>query len=272
MNTQNNNLDASNVLLLCTNSCFGHVRYIYSPTTGSTNDDAHALADAGAPHGTVVVTDHQTAGRGRHDRNWESPPNCGIYASLLLRPDRPLQHAPLLGIAAAVAAVQAIQSVAGVHAQIKWPNDILLHKRKIAGVLTETDLHPEGSYVVIIGLGINVNTPYTALPSRIIFPASSIQIELGHAICRPLLLAAWLNHMESLYQHWHNGNHAVILAAWHQHAYGIGKTLSIEQQDKITTGILQGMSDDGSLLLKIPTGDIIRILSGDVASTSVVCV
>lgn len=269
MNTQNDNLDAASVLPHCANTCFGHARYIYTPATGSTNDDAHQLIKADAPHGTLIVTDKQTTGRGRHNRHWESPPNCGIYASLLLRPDRrPLQEAPLLSIAAAVAAVQAIARITQGTAQIKWPNDILLRHHKIAGILTETDIQPDGKYAVIIGLGINVNTPYTALPTRIIFPASSIQLETGHHISRPALLAAWLENMEPLYQRWHDQNSSAIVATWHKHAYGLGKMISIEQHGQTITGILHGMAEDGSLLLKGTTGEIIRIISGDVTATT----
>ncbi len=264
MNTQNNHLDASSVLPHCTNTCFGHARYIYTPTTGSTNDDAHQRIQEGAPHGTLIVTDRQIAGRGRQDRNWESPPNCGIYTSLILRPERPLQDAPLLGMAAAVAAAQAIERIAQTTPQIKWPNDILLHRHKIAGILTETDLQPDGQYAVIIGFGINVNTPYAALPTRIIFPASSIQLELGREISRPRLLAAWIENMETLYQLWNDGKASEMVANWHKHAYGIGKTISIEQQGNTTTGILQGMAEDGSLILKGTTGEMIRIISGDI--------
>ena len=262
------NLDAASVLPLCPNTCFGHVRYVYQPETGSTNDDAHRLIKEAAPHGTLLVTEKQTAGRGRQDRSWESPPNCGIYTSLVLRPDRPLQDAPLLGIAAALAAVQAIHRITKAKAQIKWPNDILLHQRKIAGILTETDLQPNGKYAVIIGFGINVNTPFTALPNRIIFPATSIQLELGRPISRPALLAAWLTYMEDHYQHWSKGDTSKIIKPWHKHAYGLGKTVSIEQQGHTTRGVLQGIAKDGSLLLQGNTGEIIRMIAGDVTSTS----
>ena len=261
-------IDKSSVLPLCTNKCFGQTRYVYTSETGSTNDDALKLAADGAPHGTLVVANKQTRARGRNNRSWEAPPNGGIYVSLILRPNRPLQDATLLGIVTAVAAVQAIKHTARTKAQIKWPNDILLHQRKIAGILTETDIQPDGTYAVIIGLGINVNTPYTALPSRVIFPASSMQHELGKATSRTLLLAAWLESMEQHYQLWQDGNTTEIIAAWHKHAYGIGKTISIQQGDQNTTGILQGMAEDGSLILKGNTGEIIRIISGDVASTS----
>ena len=265
---ESDNLYASSVLPYCTNTCFGHARYLYTPSTGSTNDDAHALIKEDTPHGTLIVTDNQTEGRGRHNRSWASPPNTGIYASLILRPQRPLQEATLLGIAAAIAAVQAIKKTAKAKAHIKWPNDILLHQRKIAGILTETDIQSDESYAVIIGFGMNVNTPYTALPERIIFPASSMQIELDRRTSRPQLLANWLVCMENLYQQWQDEQISDIIAAWHQSAYGLGKTISIEQQDQTITGVLQGMAEDGSLLVKGTMGEIIRITSGDVTATS----
>jgi BirA family transcriptional regulator, biotin operon repressor / biotin---[acetyl-CoA-carboxylase] ligase len=261
-------LEASTVLPLCTNASLGRVRYIYTPTTGSTNDDALALAAQDAPHGTLVVADEQTSGRGRQDRSWVSPSQAGIYISLLLRPDRPIQHAPLLAIAAGIAAVEAIHSVTGARAQIKWPNDILLHERKIAGILTETDISPEGRYAVVLGFGMNVNTPYTALPARVVFPASSLQIELARTTSRPLLLAAWLQHMEALCTEWEADNHAAIVTAWHRHAYGIGQNITIQQQDQTLHGELLGMDQDGALILKSTTGDISQIRAGDVASTT----
>ena len=264
----NDRLDAACVLPYCANIRFGHVRYSYTPETGSTNDDARELARQEAPHGTVIVADKQTAGRGRQDRNWESPPNLGIYTSLLLRPARPLQEAPLLGIAAAVAAVQAIEQITHVTAQIKWPNDILLRERKIAGILTETEMLADGKYALIIGFGINVNTPYTALPDRVIFPASSIQLETGKNTSRPRLLAAWLDNMEKQYLLWHTGNASGIVHLWHKYAYGLGKTISIRQQARTITGILRGMAEDGALILDAHQRKTIRLHAGDVISAS----
>jgi len=193
--TPGDNLCAASVLPYLPPDVPHPASYVYHPSTGSTQEDARALAGAGAPHGTIVVTDHQTAGRGRQDRSWSSPPGCGIYCSLLLRPERPLSDAPLLGIAAAIAAVQAIQSCTRSSPRIKWPNDILLHERKIAGILTETDVQPDGNYALFLGWGLNVNTPPAALPHRPLFPASSLQIETGRRIPRAPLLAAWLHHM-----------------------------------------------------------------------------
>ncbi len=264
----NDNLEAASVLPHAKTTCFGHIHYIYKSETGSTNDDAREAIKRDCPHGTLIVTDKQTAGRGRQDRNWASPPNCGIYMSLVLRPERPLQDAPLLGIAAAIAAAEAIQSVAKAQVQIKWPNDILLRHRKIAGILTETDIQPDGTYAVIIGCGINVNTPYTALPDRIIFPASSIQLETGQHTDRPKLLAAWLENMETHYLYWQNGDMQKITAAWHQYAYGLGQQISIDQQGQTHAGVLQGMAADGSLILQTKNGKTINILSGDVTAIS----
>lgn len=261
------NLSASGVRKHCQNKCFGHVHFVHKDKTDSTNDDARKLILEGAPHGTLVVAETQTKGRGRHNRNWTSPTNAGIYTSLILRPQRPLQKATLLSLVTAIATVEAITQTTHAKPQIKWPNDILLHQHKIAGILTETEILPDKDYALIIGLGINVNTPFAALPKRILFPSSSIQRETGHSVSRALLLAKWLERMEIWYQKWENKKAADILGHWHEYAYGLGKALSIQQEGKTITGIMQGIAEDGSLILQGPTGEIVRITAGDVTAT-----
>lgn len=257
-------LHARNVLPFCYPESFGHPQYIHKATTESTNDDARNLIISKAPHGTLVVANTQTLGRGRHDRNWASPPDTGIYASLLLFPERPITDAPLLGIAAAVAACHAIQLVAAAQPNIKWPNDILLHGQKIAGILAETEILSPSRYAIMIGIGMNVNTPPEALPERARFPASSLRIATGYTVPRNKLLAAWLDAMTAEYARWNTGQHEPILSAWQQLAYGLGQAVTIAQDHtNNTTGTLIGIAPDGALLLSDANRNTQRIITGD---------
>lgn len=268
LHAHEDSLDAARVLPHCRTAAFGRDTYQYKSVTGSTNDDARALVLAGAPHGALVVAEAQTDGRGRHSRSWMSPPGCGIYASLLLFPERPVSEAPLLGMAAAVAAVDALSAAVGVAARIKWPNDILLDGRKIAGILAETDLQTEGQYAVIIGLGMNVNTPGEALPVRPRFPAASLRLVSGRDFPRAPILAAWLDAMADRCRQWERGDTRALLADWLHAAYGFGEHIVVEQDGKRLEGIMSGVDADGALLLTDPTGHAIRIISGDLLPTA----
>jgi BirA family biotin operon repressor/biotin-[acetyl-CoA-carboxylase] ligase len=253
------------VLPLAGTRLLGHQIYRYLETTASTNTDARALGEAGAPHGSLVVAETQTAGRGRHERRWLSPRGLGIYATLLLRPPGlPVSEFPLLTLLAAVAAVEAIsRTVPALGPSIKWPNDILIDGRKVGGILAEM---PDGAAAVpciLLGIGINVNTPADMLPDRPIYPASSLALEAGHTVSRAALLAAWLQRVEYWLERLEHGQSECLLARWTECASMTGRRVSVTQQTDVRQGIVCGIAADGALLLRTDDGQTLRILSGD---------
>lgn len=257
-------LAASRVLPLCTTQWLGRSCYTVSETTTSTNHEARRLGEHGGPHGAVVVADTQTDGRGRHQRAWISPKGVGLYVSVLLRPHLPLEQAPLIGIAAAVAAASAIETTTPqLDPRIKWPNDILIDEGKVAGILAESHTLPDGSFFIIVGLGINVNTPQEQLPPRPRFPASSLLQASGHTISRTKLLAQWLTDLEPLVTSIEAQQPTHVLHAWQQRAYRINQPVCLETAGQRHQGKLKGIASDGALQLEAPDGTIHHILSGD---------
>lgn len=163
----------------------------FAPVTGSTNSDALVAARNGAPHGSVYLTDEQTAGRGRSDHGWHSAPGEGLYVSVLLRPQFPSARLPLLPLAIGLAASDAIQSTTGLTPDLRWPNDLLIGPRKLCGILVESQLSSSSAgRAIVAGIGINVHQ--REFPPDLATPATSLDLELGRRISRQQLLAALL--------------------------------------------------------------------------------
>src|SRR5512143_704887 len=160
--------------------------------TDSTNRVAMEMAENGAKHGTVVVADAQTAGRGRMGRRWVSPAGKNLYVSLLLRPSVPTVDAPQLALVAGIALADAVEEV-GVPAFLKWPNDLYCGGRKAAGILAEMASDPDGVRHVVIGVGLNVNMEETDIPSDLRDKATSLRIHAGRVFRRVDVLARLLD-------------------------------------------------------------------------------
>ena len=243
----------------------GKTRYMHFAAVGSTNTSARELAERGGPEGAVVVAEMQLAGKGRKGRDWASPPETGIYATLLLRPTLPLEDTPLLTLISAIAAAKAVAEATGLEPMIKWPNDILVNGKKVAGILTEVSSDVDRVEFALIGLGINVNTPLDALPERPIFPATSLAIEAGAPQSRTAILAKWLDHFEVAYNQLIAGERRSLLDQWKSLANIIGRRATIQRVHDTVEGAITDIDADGALLLKTPKGDLLRILSGDVS-------
>jgi BirA family biotin operon repressor/biotin-[acetyl-CoA-carboxylase] ligase len=166
--------------------------------TGSTNSDALSWAAAGAPEGAVVAADHQTAGRGRGGRAWASRPGAALLFSVLLRPRRPVGELGLLTTAVGVATAEAVEEVAAIRCGLKWPNDVTVGGRKLAGILTETHLEGSVAAVAVAGVGINVAWRREDMPAEVAGRATSTAAE-GATVDRSELLAALLVRLEKLY-------------------------------------------------------------------------
>ncbi|MGH7044836.1 MAG: biotin--[acetyl-CoA-carboxylase] ligase [Stellaceae bacterium] len=242
-------------------------RLVCFDTIGSTSDEAKRLARAGAPAWTVVWAREQTAGRGRRGRPWISP-RGNLYASLVLRPACPPDRAARLGFAAALAVGDAladqVPGLAGL--ACKWPNDVLLNGRKIAGILLESEIAPAGEpdsaenlAFLVLGIGIDL----VAAPANTEFPATSLSAS-GHPPPEPAaMLEALLHHFAIWEKRWREADFAPIRTAWLARAAGRGEAIDVRLENSTLHGIFADLADDGSLLLQTADG-LRRISAGDV--------
>ena len=232
--------------------------------TDSTNVQARTLASQGAAEGTVVVADTQTHGRGRRGRTWFSPPGQSIYASIILRPPMAPAQAPQITLMTAVAVAKTLNATADLNAKIKWPNDILIRGKKIAGILTEMSTDMDVVDFVVVGMGINVNTPREMMPPEIQQIATSIKIETGCEVSRADLLCRLLKHFERCYDQLKAEGFGPVMAQWRRMTDMIGQQVHVDVLDKRRTGTVEAVDDDGVLMLRDARGTLHRIYSGDV--------
>ena len=220
-------------------------------TVDSTQNHAARLAANGAVDGTVVLAETQTAGRGRKGRIWRDVPGESLLMSVIMRTSAPGSRLPLLSLAAAVGVAEALQDVAGVDARLKWPNDVHVHERKIAGILLEC----RGN-VVLLGVGVNVAQREVAAD----LAATSIALEGGHTDRDMLLCAvrAAIAHRRAQVEH---GELCALRSRWTELATTLGRRVTVDG----VTGMAQGLDDDGALLILDETGATVRVLAGDVA-------
>jgi len=235
---------------------------IHYKETGSTNARAKELASRGAPEGTLVVSEAQSQGRGRKGRIWFSPPQTGIYASLILRPAMPPNEAPKITLLTAVSAAETLLHLTILDVRIKWPNDILVNGKKIAGILTEISTEMDTIDYVVVGLGMNVNN--TFLPDDINETATSILIETGERFPRVEIVREYLRRQETYYRVLTTSGFEPILGRWKELANIIGRQIKVEMIDKTYVGTVEDIDPEGVLILKDMKGASHRIFSGDV--------
>ncbi|WP_026676975.1 biotin--[acetyl-CoA-carboxylase] ligase [Fictibacillus gelatini] len=233
-------------------------------SVSSTQEIAHKLSHEKCEEGTLVVADEQTGARGRMGRPWQSPKGSGIWMSLILRPEIPLQRAPQLTLLTAVAVVKAIHKVTGLNAEIKWPNDILINGKKVVGILTELQAEADRINSVIIGIGMNVNLSSDELPDEIRGIATSLQIETGQAIRRADLIAAVMKEMELLYKQYLQEGFHLIKLLWESYALSLGKRIKVRTISGEFEGFAKGITDEGVLLLEDDENQIHQIYSADI--------
>jgi BirA family biotin operon repressor/biotin-[acetyl-CoA-carboxylase] ligase len=253
------------VLPRCSAKIMGQAQYRHHLTIDSTNTEARNMAESGCPHGTLIAAETQSGGKGRKGRDWASPAECGIYATLVLRPPLAPEDTPLLTLLTAVTTAEAVIEATGITPAIKWPNDILVNGKKVAGILTELSSDMDRVEYVLIGIGINVNTPTKLLPKRPIFPASSLAVESGKRQSRQKLLAKWLEIFELEYRKLLAGNRQQLLDHWKSLSDIIGRRVTIKRINDAPTGTIIDINSDGALLLKTKTGELKKILSGDIS-------
>ena len=236
---------------------------IHLRSTTSTNDVAAELARQGAQEGTVVVADHQTAGRGRRGRTWQGPSGTCLLCSIILRPQLAPTQAARLTMLASVAAVQAIRQT-GAPAVIKWPNDILLNGRKLGGILVETGISGEQIAHAVIGIGINANVPAAGLHA--LSPqATSLRVETGHSVARPRILRLVLNELFARYPTLSDAPDT-IYHEWLGLLDTIGRQVTIDLGGRLLQGHAEGAGSDGALLVRQAGGSLTAVTYGDVSS------
>jgi len=243
----------------------GRNNVVYFKETDSTNTRAEHLANEGAPEGTVVIADTQTQGRGRRGRSWFSPPGAGIYASLILRPRLAPNEAPKLTLMTSVAAVETLRAFTALAVTIKWPNDVLIHEKKVAGILTEINAEMDKIHYVIIGIGMNINTPLKAFPGDIRKIATSLLIETGNRFSRVSILRDYLERFEKCYDEFANEGFNPLMSRWRALTDIIGKRISVDVIHSTYTGIVRDIDEDGFLILQDRDGNLKKIISGDIA-------
>ena len=232
-------------------------------TLDATNDYAKVLAKQNCVHGTLVVADTQTAGKGRRGRVWQSPKGSTISMSLCLEPKLPTERVAGLTLVMALAVAEAVNRNAEVNAQIKWPNDIVLNGKKICGILTEM-CFVEDHYAVIIGAGINVNTEY--FPEEIEEIASSLKKETGKEISRERLIADVMKYFEIYYgQYEKTQNLSLLKEQYEKLLINRGNEVLVLDPKGTYTGIAKGITKEGSLVVQCADGTENEIYSGEVS-------
>lgn len=208
----------------------------------------------------MVIADRQTHGRGRHGRSWHSEPGTGLYLSTLLKPSLPPESLALITLMAGVATISAIHQQASVAARLKWPNDILLNSKKIAGILCE--YLPDCSPAVIIGIGINLNQ--THFPEEIQDIATSLKLETGKTVNRTDIILSLLENLDREYGEFLQGKQENLIQKWTERSDIFGKTVTVFQKGKSLTGTAVGLTPEGKLVLQNSDGETLILDSGEV--------
>jgi BirA family biotin operon repressor/biotin-[acetyl-CoA-carboxylase] ligase len=230
----------------------------------STNRRAMDLGHAGASEGTVVLAENQTAGRGRYGRVWHSPPNANLYISVILRPDFGSPVPPLITLAAGLGAARGLSVVTGLNVGVKWPNDLILNKRKLAGILAE--LEPAGPHApfVVLGIGVNVNIDKNQWPEDLAEKVISLKTALGREVDRSSALAALLNELENEYLELKQGQTAALLDRYRQACVTLNTEVTVSIADKKITGLAVDIDNQGRLMVRQSNGDVIHLDAGEV--------
>jgi BirA family biotin operon repressor/biotin-[acetyl-CoA-carboxylase] ligase len=236
---------------------------VFQETT-STNDIVEKLARDHVKEGVVVFAESQTKGRGRLGRKWISPPGKGLWFSMLLRPDLRPTEVTQLTVASATALRRAIEMETGVKAAIKWPNDILINGKKVAGILTELRAELDRVQHIILGIGVDVNLNAAEFPADLRKIATSLKIESGKPVSRAELAVEILRELDRDYARVCTGEFEIIANEWETHCGTIGRSVAIQVGDRRLHGRAESLDDDGALLLRTEHGQLERVIGGDV--------
>jgi BirA family biotin operon repressor/biotin-[acetyl-CoA-carboxylase] ligase len=231
-------------------------------TIDSTNACARILGDTGTEEGAVIVADFQTSGRGRLGRAWIAAPGENLLLSVLLRPRVSIANAGLLTLFASVGIARAIERHIEEPVECKWPNDLLLHGKKICGILLENLFQKSEVSYAVVGAGINVNQ--LVFPDEISERGTSLAIETGRSFDRKKLLQAILSELDALYPPVQQGDFDAIVPEWIRRCTMFGKPVTVQQQDHTMSGIARRLNHDAGLVIETATG-LQTVYAGDVS-------
>lgn len=238
----------------------------YYDVTGSTNDDALAWIDEGAENGCLIVADVQTAGRGRLDHTWITRSASALAFSLIFKTQQTV-GLPLFAPLGALGVCMALENLSGINPQIKWPNDVLVNRKKVCGILTEASWQGDGLVGVVLGIGINVASSAVRLDDDFRFPADSLQNSLGKQIDRMDLLVEIIRLVFLWQQKMGSGE---FIQEWNRRLAFRGERVQINRPGKdILTGNVVQVSQDGLLLIRQENGEEVPVSAGDVGIESI---
>jgi len=241
-------------------------RIHWFPLIESTNTEAKKMALSGAPHGTVVIAEAQTGGRGRMGRSFHSAPDVGIYLSVILRPECAPEQLMHLTCAVAVAMCKALETVTGFRPGIKWINDLIAHNKKLGGILTELSLDVAQNRVdfAIVGIGINCNQDMSSFPAELQDIATSLKVVLGQTVDRAKLIAVMIEELQAMAEDL-TDRKSEIMAQYKKDCVTLGKDIYVIRGDSRYACRALDLDADGSLLVEYPDGSQEFILSGEVS-------
>ncbi len=236
----------------------------------STNSQARrGLAD-GLPHGAVFIAGEQTGGRGRRGRQWVSEPGCGLWMTVVLEPFMAAEEMQKLTLLIGLAVCRAVESLTGYDGlAIKWPNDVLAEGKKLCGILCESALDQNGKRMVIAGVGVNTRTPTMGYGEAALV-ATSIEAATGRTVDRLVLAAAILGQMEMLLDGWQTEGFAGVAEGYRRYMLPEGTPVVIMDGQKQEFAAIEGLDDDGALLVRLQTGGMRRIISGEISVRGVI--
>lgn len=239
-------------------------KFHYFSELDSTNRYARILAEQGAMEGEIVIAEQQTQGRGRLGRTWISPPYVNLYFSVVLRPTLPPEHAPQITLAAAVALADTVDAFSPTPAAIKWPNDIFVNGRKLAGILIEASCRLDRLEYLILGIGINLNFPLESMPPAIRARATSLLALRHENVNREAFLHRLIQDLDRCYGILKERGFGAIAPRWQDRFYLKDQPVRVEVLDQVSFGTAIGIDSDGALILRKEDGKLERIIAGDV--------
>lgn len=236
----------------------------YLKETDSTNNDAKRCMEEGGVHGTLIVAERQTAGRGRRGKLWESPEGTAVYMTIGMRPEFAPDKVSMLTLVMALSVAEAIEEQSGLEAGIKWPNDVVVNKRKVCGILTEMILEAEYIRCVVTGVGINVNQ--AAMPEEIAQTATSLFIEKGEKLSRAALIESVMRHFENNYDRFIDSlDLSELKEAYEARLANKDQLVRVLDPKGEYEGIARGIRCTGELIVELPDGIVREVYAGEVS-------
>lgn len=236
------------------------MRLVRFDAVKSTNDTALEMARRGEPEGTVVIAGHQTKGRGRRGRSWWGAPGESLFMSVILRPDLPAEEFCRLSFVASLAVAEHLSCEHTLDARVKWPNDVLIDGRKIAGILVETT-HAAGQRAAVVGIGVNVNQ--RSFPPELADLATSVMLETGSEVDVERIAQALAETIFAYYEQYIANGFEEILNRWRKYMWGIGRQAEVRMEGRVLRGAISGVDSTGALVIRDDSGREHTIVSAD---------